>query len=79
MICTDKSKNRLSSRFFLSVGMHKLKKPRIYSAVASLAGVVRIELTPEESEASVLPLHHTPTFAIYSTIRSKKMQGFLTS
>ncbi len=33
-----------------------------------LAGVVRIELTPEESEASVLPLHHTPTFDCYSTI-----------
>lgn len=25
-----------------------------------VAGVVRIELTPKESEAFVLPLHHTP-------------------
>ena len=33
-----------------------------FTTIFFLAGVVRIELTPEESEASVLPLHHTPAF-----------------
>ena len=33
-------------------------------SVIFLAGVVRIELTPEESEASVLPLHHTPVASV---------------
>lgn len=41
-----------------------------------MAGVVRIELTPEESEASVLPLHHTPAKRIYFTIRLRKNQAF---
>lgn len=40
--------------------MQKKSEEKVFSS-DQLAGVVRIELTPTESEAVVLPLHHTPT------------------
>ncbi len=52
----------------MSIGLFGVRKKvkktvetkRLCSTVYRVAGVVRIELTPKESEAFVLPLHHTP-------------------
>ena len=52
------------------------KKKTYYTVSLFLAGVVGIEPTPLESEANVLPLHHTPPNVVYYITFRYILQAF---